>query len=115
VEIKHTPTPWRTGALHMSTGNSSEGIHSDSSGQPNEAIARCYGWVGREQQKANADFIVIACNAYDELQALNMQGCDLNLATPKEVAAFAAACRAARNKLEAAKASAALAKQEVSE
>lgn len=68
--IKHTPTPWRTGKFYMSGGCSADHIYSNQSKEPSEGIARCYAWVGDQEAQANADFIVHACNVYEELVEL---------------------------------------------
>jgi hypothetical protein len=74
---KHTPTPWRTGKFHMTSGSAADHVYSSQSKEPQEGIARCYGWVGEEEAQANADFIVRACNSHDELVEVVCDGAEL--------------------------------------
>ncbi len=65
-ETKHTPTPWvytaeMYGINNMRVYGVTGGIH-------NQGIANC-GYDARGESKANAGFIVRACNAHDELVA----------------------------------------------
>ena len=65
--MKHTPTPWHNGAL--TTNGSPVCIYSASSSEPREQIAACYRWVGHQEAQANAEFIVRACNSFDDMLA----------------------------------------------
>lgn len=51
---QHTPTPWKTGDLYIWGAD----------GEPLDLAAR-----PRPERKANAEFIIRACNSHDELVA----------------------------------------------
>jgi hypothetical protein len=68
-EARHTPGPWRWGGAGRK-GTFAERSHVVDMGNPPSApFAVCYGDRSIEENRANAEFIVKACNSHASLLA----------------------------------------------
>jgi hypothetical protein len=69
--MTHTPTPWAEFHDHPNPGVAASVAYIRKAGSVNDAleIASLFGCVASSEQKANAEFIVKAVNAHDELVA----------------------------------------------
>jgi hypothetical protein len=69
--MTHTPTPWAEFHDHPNPGVAASVAYIRKAGSVNDAleIASLFGCVASSEQKANAEFIVKAVNAHDELIA----------------------------------------------
>ena len=69
---EHTPTPWKYDGICYIWGPNSEMIVDEGSPDPDElATIRMRGVGAQLPIKQNAEFIVRACNAHDDLLAAN--------------------------------------------
>jgi hypothetical protein len=68
-QTQHTPTPWKVSKLSFESGRFPENHNSSS-----------YFIIDGENKKANAEFIVKACNAYDEMLAFIEEVATVSLA-----------------------------------
>jgi len=61
--MKHTPTPWQLVKPESQYGNQAVKVNI----RGNMLLIASISWIEGEDGKANAAFIVQACNAHDEL------------------------------------------------